>query len=195
VYDDTTGTYTNSSVSVLLGNGDGTFQAALTTYTTIRFPYNLRLEQIAVGDVNDDGKPDLLVIGPGISVLLGNGDGTFQPAFSYYPRNAYSVAVGDFNGDGRLDFVTIRGTDFFDVADVWLNTSCSARPSLAIARSGAALNVSWPFPSAGYVLESSPSLSPATWKPAAAVPVNNNGRWEVNTPTTQNESYFRLRKP
>jgi hypothetical protein len=197
VYDDTTGTYTNSSVSVLLGNGDGTFQAALTTYTTFGFPYNLWLKQVAVGDVNDDGKPDLLAIGPGISVLLGNGDGTFQPApaFSYYARNAYSVAVADFNGDGRLDFVTIRGTDFFDVTDVWLNTSCSARPSLAIARSSADLTVSWPFPSAGYVLESSTSLSPASWKPAGVVPVNNNGRWEVTTPTTQSESYFRLRKP
>jgi len=68
---------------------------------------------IAVGDVNGDGKPDLVVANAcdssctfgTVAVLLGNGDGTFQTAVNYSTGDfdAYSVALGDFNGDGLLD--------------------------------------------------------------------------------------------
>lgn len=75
---------------------------------------------VAVADLNGDGKPDLVVgtaccnqgnngLGPNsqVSVLLGNGDGTFQPPVSYYPFGsiAVSVAVADVNGDGKPDLV------------------------------------------------------------------------------------------
>jgi hypothetical protein len=61
-----------------------------------------------VGDFNGDGKPDLAVtnfgFGSGISVLLSNGNGTFQAAVNYGAGSfPHSVAVGDFNGDGRPD--------------------------------------------------------------------------------------------
>src|SRR5882724_1891225 len=79
---------TNGSVSVLLGNGDGTFQTGV-TYNTGGF----HADSVAVGDVNGDGKPDLVVTNEcasnscgtngSVSVLLGNGDGTFQSAVSY----------------------------------------------------------------------------------------------------------------
>src|SRR5215475_1429344 len=63
----------NGSVGVLLGNGDETFQPAVT--------YSSGGQSRAVGDVNRDGKPDLLVASSStVGVLLGNGDGTFQPA-------------------------------------------------------------------------------------------------------------------
>ena len=88
------------AVGVLLGNGDGTFQAAV-SYDTGGFLAN----SVAVGDVNGDGKPDLVVANQNsVGVLLGNGDGTFQPALSY-GSGGLSVAVADVNGDGKPDLV------------------------------------------------------------------------------------------
>src|SRR5207245_6910602 len=66
----------SNTVSVLLGNGDGAFQAALTFDTGGSRPVS-----VAVGDFNGDGTPDLAVANQGsntVSVLLGNGDGTFR---------------------------------------------------------------------------------------------------------------------
>jgi len=96
-----TGSNDADAVSVLLGNGDGTFQAPV-NYPTGQYP-----NSVAVGDFNNDGKLDLAVANVGtndVSVLLGNGDGTFQAAVQYGAGSAPSpVAVGDFNGDGNLD--------------------------------------------------------------------------------------------
>ena len=62
---------------------------------------------VAVGDFNGDGKLDLVTANAGaddVSVLLGNGNGTFQaPTNIGIGSNPQSVAVGDFNGDGKLD--------------------------------------------------------------------------------------------
>ncbi len=96
----------NGTVAVLLGNGDGTFQAAVS--------YNPGGEAFsaAVADVNGDGKPDLLVAnGVGVSVLLGNGDGTFQAAVMYGSGGdgASSVAVADVNGDSHPDLLVANG--------------------------------------------------------------------------------------
>ena len=86
---------------MLLGNGDGTFQAAV-NYAAGSRPYS-----VAVGDFNGDGKPDLAVANGSsndVSVLLGNGDGTFQAAANYATgSDPISVGVGDFNGDGKPD--------------------------------------------------------------------------------------------
>src|SRR5438093_214332 len=65
---------------------------------------------IAMGDFNGGGKADLVAanrLGNSISVLLGNGDGSFARAVNYSTgMQPDSVAVGDFNGDGMLDIVT-----------------------------------------------------------------------------------------
>src|SRR5262249_2787972 len=61
-------------------------------------------QAIVTADLNNDGFTDLVVAsGVAVSVLLGNGDGTFQIAKNYLFRNPNSVAVADFNGDGKLD--------------------------------------------------------------------------------------------
>ena len=106
VLDLATANYGSNNVSVLLGNGDGTFQAAQ-TYATAGF----NPEFVAVGDVNLDGRQDLAVAQSGstpslVSVLLGNGDGSFQPARIFATgQGSLSVAIGDVNGDGRPDLV------------------------------------------------------------------------------------------
>jgi len=100
--------YADATVSVLLGNGDrdGTFHAALgSPYHVAGGPWS-----IAVSDFNGDGYLDLAVATYGtdlasVSVLLGNGNGTFLPAVSYPagwgPMGPISVAVGDFAGHGN----------------------------------------------------------------------------------------------
>jgi hypothetical protein len=100
-----TSNYYGNTVSVLLGNGDGTFQPHV-DYATGSGP-----DTVVVGDFNGDGKLDLAVRNQSsntVSVLLGNGDGTFQPAASFavgLGTISSRVAVGDFNGDGNLDLV------------------------------------------------------------------------------------------
>src|ERR1019366_4709092 len=98
----------DSTVGVLLGNGDGTFQPAVTYFTYFSGCWNPTA--VAVADLNGDGKPDL-VMGCGsiaaVGVMLGNGDGTFQPAVTYDSggRDPWSVAVADVNGDGNPDLL------------------------------------------------------------------------------------------
>ena len=91
-------------MSVLFGNGDGTFPASV-NYAVGSLP-----KSVAVADVNGDGKLDLVTANEqsnSVSVLLGNGDGTFQAAVNYAVGSCpKSVAVADVNGDGKLDLVT-----------------------------------------------------------------------------------------
>src|SRR5438132_1247119 len=98
-------TCSTGGVAVLIGNGDGTFQAPMNYASGGAFAYS-----VAVADVNGDGKPDVVVANNcanssncpsgSVGVLLGNGDGTFQAAVAYNSGGlyAYSVAVGDVNG-------------------------------------------------------------------------------------------------
>ena len=95
-----------SSVSVFLGNGDGSFQTAV-SYATDQNP-----AIVLVGDWNGDGKSDLLVANGGLSsinILLGNGDGIFQSAIKTSAFPIQAMAVGDFNGDGKADLVIASG--------------------------------------------------------------------------------------
>jgi len=101
-----------NGVGVLLGNGDGTFQTAV-SYESGGNPAS----SLAVADVNGDGKMDLVLANncasgsncpPSdgtVGVLLGNGDGTFKVPTSYDSGGVFasSVAIADVNGDGKSD--------------------------------------------------------------------------------------------
>ena len=82
-------------MSVLLGNGNGTFQAQQ-TFATDHGPIS-----VALGDVNGDGKPDIVVANQNsnaVSVLLGNGNGTFQAQQTF--ATGFDASLG---GDWRCE--------------------------------------------------------------------------------------------
>ena len=93
-----------SVISVLLGNGDATFQQA------VNYGAGSQPHSIVIRDFNADGKPDLAVANyasNSVSVLRGSGDGTFQTAVNYaVGTNPHSLRAGDLNGDGKPDIVT-----------------------------------------------------------------------------------------
>jgi hypothetical protein len=96
------------SLSILLGNGDGTFRQS-ESYPGVFY-------SVVAADFNNDGNLDLVVApdADSISVFLGNGDGTFQSPISSPTTYACGfVSVGDFNGDGKVDLVV---SDYLDIS-------------------------------------------------------------------------------
>ncbi len=99
-------------IGIFLGSGAGTFNIVGS------YPANVGPAGIAVGDFNKDGLPDIVVANSentNVSVLLGMGNGGFQPTLNLPTSNANqtgtnAVAVGDFNGDGNPDFAAIDST-------------------------------------------------------------------------------------
>jgi hypothetical protein len=95
------------NVSVLLGNGDGTFQDA------VNYGVGNNSHSVAIGDLDGDGALDLAVANFGsgdVSVLLGNGDGAFQSEQRYTAGDGpRSIAIGDLDGNGNFDLAVANG--------------------------------------------------------------------------------------
>jgi len=107
----------SSNVSILLGNGDGTFQAARD------FSAGNSPSSIAVGDFNGDGKLDLAVFQGGVSVgiLLGNGDGSFQsPKLLSLSSTASFITVADFNPDRKSDLAVLDRVSGAEMLDIFI---------------------------------------------------------------------------
>jgi hypothetical protein len=91
---------------VLMGNGNGSFQAAVNT------PFSNGFVSLAVGDFNGDGNTDVALSnngtgsGPLISIYLSNGDGTFRAATPISENDYPQITVADVNGDGKLDIIS-----------------------------------------------------------------------------------------
>jgi len=94
---------------VLIGNGDGTFQAP------VRYTTGLKPDALTTGDFNKDGKVDIAVADGGsgnVNIFPGNGDGTFQSAIKSNTGNVpVGISAGDFNNDGKLDLATANQHD------------------------------------------------------------------------------------
>jgi len=110
--------YLSNTVSILLGNANGTFQAR------VNYAAGTRPHSVALGDFNADGRPDLALANfssNNVSILRGNANGTFQGAVNYAAgTNPFFVAVGDFNADGRPDLAVANRSS--NNVSVLLNT-------------------------------------------------------------------------
>jgi hypothetical protein len=93
-------------VSMLMGNGDGSFR------TSVTYTQGSPLRYVVIGDVNGDTVPDLVTDADDsvdIQVLLGKGDGTFALPVRYAIKNdVYALLVADVNGDARLDVIVTQ---------------------------------------------------------------------------------------
>lgn len=125
-----------------------------------------------------------------------------DPFYAPAPAGPYGASLAAFNGsdpngEWRLFVVDDQGSDAGWIYGGWqltLATTNASAPSLAIRRSGAGYEVSWPSYATQYVLEASPALGlGASWSPVVIMPDCSAGRCRVTVPAAPGSQFFRLR--
>jgi len=143
----------NQTVTVLTGKGDGTFSVGTPVSTGMPTGSGAYQRQVVTGDFNGDGNTDVAVAiewraggDPSLSVLFGNGDGTFAlpNTFTAAPPEAFyeeAVTVGDYFGTGKASLAILTGVSPSYVT-VLEDTSAGLTPGKKLP------TISWPAPSA-----------------------------------------------
>jgi hypothetical protein len=132
-----------STISVLLGNRDGTFQPELVTNIS-----GSGFHHVIAGDFNEDGNPDLAYTETAppdstdttVGIILGNGDGTFQPLSTVLTAGELpnGLATGDFNNDGHVDLAVLNGGDgIISTVSIFLGTGTGTFTSGSVLSTGA----------------------------------------------------------
>jgi VCBS repeat protein/centrosomal CEP192-like protein len=127
----------SNNISILLGASGGAFGAA--SHITVNTPQLA----VATGDMDGDGKTDLVVgtSNSGVFIVLGKGDGTFNTSFfpgvfNFSDEGAAALAVLDINGDKKLDVITVNTDKFNDQSSVSVmlnHNSTIGNPTFAVA--------------------------------------------------------------
>lgn len=121
------------TIDVWVANGNGTFTTEPSLVTSPNAD-----SDVAIGDINGDGRPDVVAGGNGLDCFLGNGDGTFQATkHSLQGSAVHRIALADFNGDGHLDVGYVDGAInprvgvFLGAGDCTFSASASTQPTPA----------------------------------------------------------------
>jgi hypothetical protein len=198
------------NVSILLGNGNGTFTAAASIPFTS--PVNPSggtegVNRVYVGDFNGDGVPDLLLqgapyglnmsYGGPVNVALGNGNGTFTKSTATFPNVPYSYnsALADFNGDGLTDVVTSSEAGYLAQV-LFANDAMATATNSNITAAGAASDlVVAQYPGSGNYLSSISTpielIEAPTFNPPGGT-YSSNEEVQISSGTPNTTIYYTL---
>ena len=159
--------------AVLLGNGDGTFQPEHDFNVSTGVSYG-----VFVSDVNQDGVPDIAATGYQstggnvVSLLLGNGDGTFRPFTAFAVGSApVSVVGADFNADGFIDLATANFAG--NSASVLLGNGDGLQPQLEFKVRNGASAIDFGIAAADFNIDGRPDLVTANETGGSSVLINS----------------------